>query len=113
MINRWVAGVFAALLTVVHIVVIAALGMATIAYATQQQGVNAKIAPADVVFSPDNIIMVNKLTEFISQHMFMFYVLGAFIVYVLVVGCLATLIAINQNLERLNRRLLPSEASIN
>ena len=102
MINRWVARVFGAFLTCLHIVVIIALIMLVIAYLVHQQQFTGR---PEVAFDPSAVVLVSKLNEFFAKHIFLVYLVGAFIVYVISVGCLATFVAINQNLERLSQAM--------
>ena len=89
-----------------HIVVIIALIMLVIAYLVHQQQFTGR---PEVAFDPGAVVFVNKLYEFFSKHVFLVYVVGAFVGYVIGVGSLATFVAINQNLERLNQTMEASD----
>jgi hypothetical protein len=105
MINRWVARVYGTFLTFMHIVVIIALIMLVIAYLVHQQQFAASTGRPEVVFDPAAVVFVSKLNEFFARHIFLVYVAATFIGYVIFVGSLATLVAINQNLERISRAM--------
>jgi hypothetical protein len=88
MINRWIASVFAGLLTVIHLVVLVALlGIILLYFSDNHQFRNLPAAFG------------------VNDNGFLAIVAVTFVIYVLVVGALATLIAINQNLERLNKAI--------
>lgn len=83
--NRMIADIFASILSFVHVVVIVVLGGATFMF-----------------FSESNRKVEQMLASFgVSRDAFIFVVIGLWIGYVLLVGFLSTIIAMNQNLERL------------
>ena len=83
--NRMIADIFASIISFMHVVVIVLLGGATFYFFSEN---TRKIDPL--------------LSQFgLSRDAFIFVVIGLWIVYVLVVGFLSTIIAMNQNLERL------------
>jgi len=85
--NRFIAEVFASILSLVHLVVVLGLGVLTILY-----------------FSDDTrqIAQIGALIG-ISKEAFILVIIAIWIGYVLVMGFLATIIAMNENLERLNK----------
>ena len=85
--NRFIAEVFASILSLVHLVVVLGLGGLTILY-----------------FSDDKrqVAQIGSLIG-ISQETFILVIIAIWIGYVLVMGFLATIIAMNENLERLNK----------
>src|SRR5262245_49844446 len=109
MINRWIARVYGAFLTLMHMVVVIALIMLVIAYVVHQQQFAGSAGRPEVVFDPAAVMFVSKLYEFFAKHMFLVYVAATFIGYVIFVGSLATLVAINQNLERISRAMEASD----
>ena len=85
--NRYVAGVFASILSLVHGAVLLGLGILTLLY-----------------FSDDK----RQITKFsymlgVSPEAFILVIIAIWIGYVLVMGFLATIIAMNENLERLQK----------
>jgi len=85
--NRFIAGVFASILSLVHLVVVLGLGGLTILY-----------------FSDDKrqVAQIGALIG-VSQEAFILVIIAVWIGYVLVMGFLATIIAMNENMERLNK----------
>jgi hypothetical protein len=85
--NRFIAEVFASILSLVHLVVVLGLGGLTVLY-----------------FSDDKrqVAQIGSLIG-ISQETFILVIIAIWIGYVLVMGFLATIIAMNENLERLNK----------
>ena len=87
--NRFIASAFAGILSLVHIVVIAGLGFLTIA-----------------AFSEDRRQLAQIRGMFgIYERYLIGFIIAAWIGYVLLTGLLATAVAINENLERLNEKL--------
>ena len=83
--NRVIADIFASIISFMQVVVIVVLGGATFYF-----------------FSENTRKMDPLLNQFgLSRDVFVFVVIGLWIGYVLVVGFLSTIIAMNQNLERL------------
>jgi len=87
--NRFIASAFAGILSIVHIVVIAALGFATIAALSEDR---RQLATIRNMFGIDDRYIIG-------------FVIAAWIGYVLLTGLLSTAVAINENLERLNEKL--------
>lgn len=85
--NRFIAEVFASILSLVHLVVVLGLGVLTILYFSDDKRQVAQIG-ALIGVSPEAFILV---------------IIAIWIGYVLVMGFLATIIAMNENLERLNK----------
>ena len=85
--NRYVAGAFASILSLVHLAVVLGLGLLTLLY-----------------FSDDKK-QVNQISYMIgiSPEIFILVIIAVWIGYVLVMGFLATIIAMNENLERLHK----------
>jgi glycerol-3-phosphate acyltransferase PlsY len=85
--NRVVASAFASILSLVHLAVILGLGGLTI------------------MFFSDNKRQINQLSYMIgvSPEAFILVIIAIWIGYVLVMGFLATIIAMNENLERLQK----------
>lgn len=85
--NRFVAEAFASILSLVHLIVVLGLGGLTILY-----------------FSDDNrqVAQIGALIG-VSKEAFILVIIAVWIGYVLVMGFLATIIAMNENLERLNK----------
>jgi len=87
--NRFIASAFAGILSIVHIVVIAALGFMTIAALSEDR---RQLATVRNLFGIDDRYIIG-------------FVIAAWIGYVLLTGLLSTAVAINENLERLNQKL--------
>jgi hypothetical protein len=85
--NRVVAEAFASILSLVHLVVILGLGGLTILYFADDKRQVAQISA-----------MLG-----VSKEAFILVIIAIWISYVLVMGFLATIIAMNENLERLNK----------
>ncbi len=85
--NRVVAEAFASILSLVHLVVILGLGGLTILYFADDKRQVAQIS---------HMIGINP-------ELFILIIIAIWISYVLVMGFLATIIAMNENLERLNK----------
>lgn len=87
--NRVVASAFASILSLVHLAVILGLGGLTI------------------MFFSDNKRQINQLSYMIgvSPEAFILVIIAIWIGYVLVMGFLATIIAMNENLERLHQEI--------
>ncbi len=85
--NRFIAEAFASILSLVHLVVVIGLGGLTILY-----------------FSDDNrqVAQIGTMIG-VSKEAFILVIIAVWISYVLVMGFLATIIAMNENLERLNK----------
>jgi len=85
--NRFIAEAFASILSLVHLVVVIGLGSLTILY-----------------FSDDNrqVAQIGTMIG-VSKEAFILVIIAVWISYVLVMGFLATIIAMNENLERLNK----------
>ena len=85
--NRLVAGTFASILSLIHLCVILGLGVLTLMY-----------------FS-DNKRQINQISYMlgVSPEIFILIIIAAWIGYVLVMGFLSTIIAMNENLERLQK----------
>ena len=85
--NRYVAGVFASILSLVHGAVLLGLGILTLLY-----------------FSDDKrqIAQFSRMLG-VSPEAFIIVIIAIWIGYVLVMGFLATIIAMNENLERLHK----------
>ena len=83
--NRIIAQIFASLISLLHVAVIAALGLATY-----------------YNFS-DNAYKLDPYLSLIglNRDLLLVAIIAVWIVYVLIVGFLSTIIAINENLERL------------
>lgn len=87
--NRVIAGAFASILSLIHGIVLIGLGLLTIMF-----------------FSDDK----RQITQFsnmvgVSPEAFILVIIAIWIGYVLVMGILATFIAMNENLERLQTTL--------
>jgi len=82
--NRIIAQIFASLVSLLHVAVIAALGLATY-----------------YNFS-DNAYKLDPYLSLIGldRDLLLVAIIAVWIVYVLIVGFLSTIIAINENLER-------------
>ena len=85
--NRVVASAFASILSLVHLAVVLGLGLLTLLY-----------------FSDDK----RQVAQFsrwigVSPEAFILVIIAVWIGYVLVMGFLATIIAMNENLERLHK----------
>ena len=87
--NRFIANAFAGILSLVHIVVIAALGFMTLAAFTEDR---RQLATIRNLFGIDERYIIG-------------FVIAAWIGYVLLTGLLSTAVAINENLERLNQKM--------
>ncbi len=82
--NRWVADVFASIIAFVHsVVLIALVGVAALLYGDQKT------------------TMPPILGYSFSKEIMLFILVGAFLGYVLLMGFISTVIAMNQNIERL------------
>ena len=86
--NRFIAKCFAGIISLIHISTILALGAAVFYY-----------------YSDHNSAIRHYLEAYgVPESSFLLVTLVAFIGYVLVMGVLSTLVAINQNLEILNSK---------
>ena len=94
--NRYVAGVFASILSLVHLAVILGLGALTL------------------MFFSDNKRQVTQISSFlgVSPEAFILVIIAVWIGYVLVMGFLATIIAMNENLERLHKTVQDLSAKL-
>ena len=83
--NRMIASTFASLISLVHIVVLLALGGATLLY-----------------FSENTRKFDSMLMNFgLAKESFIVLIIALWVGYVLLVGFFSTIIAMNENLERL------------
>jgi hypothetical protein len=85
--NRVVAEAFASILSLVHFVVLLCLGGLTLLYFADDKRQVAQMS---------HMIGINP-------ELFILIIIAIWISYVLVMGFLATIIAMNENLERLNK----------
>ena len=94
--NRFVAEAFASILSLVHVAVLLVLGGATI-----------------MLFS-DNKRQIQQITGIfgVSPEVMIFIIIAIWVGYVLVMGFLATVIAMNENLERLNKAVQDMAAKL-
>lgn len=91
--NRFFARLFAAVLGVIHVAVLGGLAaLAVIAVVDPPMAEQVRATTGQV---PEDVPMLLA-------------VFGAFVTYVLVMGVVSTLVAINTNLERLVQRVDPS-----
>ena len=88
--NRWIAQCFSLIVSAIHITVIIVLITSIIAY-----------------FSSD-INERQQLAHGLSDFAVIISFVGAFCIYVIIMGAISTLIAINENIERLNETILSS-----
>ncbi len=94
--NRYVAGAFASILSLVHVAVLLALGGATL-----------------LLFSDDKRLILQITNIFgVSPEVMILVIIAIWVGYVLVMGFLATIIAMNENLERLNTTVRELAAKI-
>ena len=83
--NRMIAGTFASLISLIHGVVLLVLGGATLIY-----------------FNEGSRKYGAMLTNFgLPKEGFIILIIAVWVVYVLIVGFLSTIIAMNENMERL------------
>jgi hypothetical protein len=86
--NRWIAGVFASIVSFIHWGVLIFM-----------------IVVALIIFENKNAYYTTILGYNFTKEMSFIFLIAFFIGYVLVMGFLSTIIAINQNIERLNAAL--------
>ena len=86
--NRFIAKCFAGIISLIHISIILALGAAVFYYYSDHNSPIRHYAEANGV----------------PESSFLVVTFGAFIGYVLFMGLLSTIVAINQNLEILNTK---------
>ena len=92
--NRWIASIFAGLLAVLHVFVLLG-GVGSIAYYYSNDGVMFRGA---VIAGGTSIGIDGDLAFFLLLA-------SLFFAYVLLIGFLSTIVAINANLERLHKTL--------
>ncbi len=89
--NRFIAQIFAGILSLVHLVVIIGLGLVTLAAFSEDKRSLSSIGHAFGFGFDDRYIL--------------FIVFLCWVGYVLLMGIISTFISINENLERLNAKL--------
>lgn len=95
--NRWIASIFAGLLAVLHVLVLLG-GVGTVVYYYSDDGMMFRGA---VIAGGASIGIDGDLAFFLLLAV-------CFFAYVLLIGFLSTIVAINANLERIYRKLSES-----
>ena len=89
--NKFIADIFSELLSIIHIIVIGLLIYITFEYHQNQK----------------NLLSNTFLDEYIKTTInFYLIIFAIFIFYVLVIGTVSTLVAINQNLTQINKKII-------
>ena len=88
MVNRWIAWIFERAITLLHVMVIGLLGWTAYALLSQQEELSILFMQLGIPW------------ESYSNYV-LFIVVGLFFAYVVIMGALSTLIAINNNLRRI------------